>query len=93
MLSRNRYIKNVFFVPISLSMILIMQSCTRLYLGSDNQEIFDCGHIIVYGTLKRNNARQDIMPGEFLAEGIIIGELYDLGSYPGLTHGDKKIHC
>ena len=22
-------------------MILIMQSCTRLYLGSDNQEIFD----------------------------------------------------
>ena len=41
MLSRNRYIKNIFFVPISLSMILIMQSCTRLYLGSDNQEIFD----------------------------------------------------
>tara|TARA_S200000501_G_scaffold106475_1_gene99916 strand:+ start:1220 stop:2377 length:1158 start_codon:yes stop_codon:yes gene_type:complete len=41
MLSRNRYIKNLFFVPISLSMILIMQSCTRLYLGSDNQEIFD----------------------------------------------------
>ena len=61
--------------------------------AKDNQEIFDCGHIIVYGTLKRNNARQDIMPGEFLAEGIIIGELYDLGSYPGFTNGDREIHC
>lgn len=61
--------------------------------AKDDQEIFDCGHIIVYGTLKRNNARQDIMPGEFLAEGIIIGELYDLGSYPGLTNGDREIHC
>ena len=65
----------------------------RICGAKDDQEIFDCGHIIVYGTLKRNNARQDIMPGEFLAEGIITGELYDLGSYPGLTNGDREIHC
>ena len=28
-------------MPIALSMNLILQSCTRLYLGSDNQEIFN----------------------------------------------------
>ena len=61
--------------------------------AKDNQEIYDQGHIIVYGTLKRNNARQDIMPGKFLDEGIIIGELYDLGSYPGLSNGNREIHC
>ena len=38
---RNRYIKNFVFMPIALSMNLILQSCTRLYLGSDNQEIFN----------------------------------------------------
>ena len=41
MIFRNRYIKNFVFMPIALSMNLILQSCTRLYLGSDNQEIFD----------------------------------------------------
>ena len=28
-------------MPIALSLNLILQSCTRLYLGSDNQEIFN----------------------------------------------------
>lgn len=41
MIFRNRYIKNFVFMPIALSMNLILQSCTRLYLGSDNQEIFN----------------------------------------------------
>ena len=41
MIFRNRYINNFVFMPIALSMNLILQSCTRLYLGSDNQEIFN----------------------------------------------------
>ena len=41
MIFRNRYIKNFVFMPIALSLNLILQSCTRLYLGSDNQEIFN----------------------------------------------------
>ena len=41
MIFRNRYIKNFVFMPIALSMNLILQSSTRLYLGSDNQEIFN----------------------------------------------------
>ena len=41
MIFRNRYIKNFVFMPIALSMNLILQSCTRLYLGSDNHEIFN----------------------------------------------------
>ena len=41
MIFRNRYIKNFVFMPIALSMNLILHSCTRLYLGSDNQEIFN----------------------------------------------------
>ena len=41
MIFRNRFINNFVFIPIALSMNLILQSCTRLYLGSDNQEIFN----------------------------------------------------
>ena len=41
MIFRNRYIKNFVFMPIAISMNLILQSCTRLYLGSDNHEIFN----------------------------------------------------
>lgn len=41
MIFRNRYVNNFVFMPIALSLNLILQSCTRLYLGSDNQEIFN----------------------------------------------------
>ena len=41
MIFRNRYIKNFVFMPIALSMNLILQSCSRIYLGSDNQEVFN----------------------------------------------------
>ena len=38
---KNPFSKNLVFVPIALSFTLILQSCTRLYLGSDNQETFN----------------------------------------------------
>ncbi len=38
---KNPFSKNLVFVPIALFFTLILQSCTRLYLGSDNQETFN----------------------------------------------------
>ena len=33
------------------------------------------------------------MPGEFVSNGEIKGELYDLGPYPGLLDGEGQVLC
>jgi len=51
------------------------------------------GFIIAYGTLKKGQQREHIMPGEFVSGGKIKGELYDLGPYPGLVNGNDQVLC
>ena len=58
-----------------------------------NEENTNQGYIIVYGTLKRNNSRESVMTVKYISDGIIFGELYDLGQYPALVDGNKEIMC
>jgi len=53
----------------------------------------DIGFIIAYGTLKKGQLRETLMPGDFVSNGYIKGDLYDLGPYPGLIDGDGRVFC
>jgi gamma-glutamylcyclotransferase (GGCT)/AIG2-like uncharacterized protein YtfP len=33
------------------------------------------------------------MPGRYISDGTILGELYDLGQYPALVDGNNEILC
>tara|TARA_B000000475_G_scaffold272257_1_gene272924 strand:- start:23028 stop:24185 length:1158 start_codon:yes stop_codon:yes gene_type:complete len=41
MLLKSRFVKKFFTLPISIICLLLLHSCSRIYLGSDSQEIFD----------------------------------------------------
>lgn len=41
MLLKSRFVKKFFTLPISIFCYLLLHSCSRIYLGSNNQEIFD----------------------------------------------------
>jgi hypothetical protein len=41
MLLKSRFVKRFFTLPISIICLLLLHSCSRIYLGSDSQEIFD----------------------------------------------------
>ena len=41
MLLKSRFVKKFFTLPISIFCLLLLHSCSRIYLGSNNQEIFD----------------------------------------------------
>ena len=41
MLLKSRFVKKFFTLPISIFCLLFLHSCSRIYLGSNNQEIFD----------------------------------------------------
>ena len=56
----------------------------------DNSNI---GFIIAYGTLKKGQLREGLMPGDFVCNGYIKGDLYDLGPYPGLVDGNGRVFC
>lgn len=58
-----------------------------------DDENSNVGFIIAYGTLKKGHQRESIMPGEFVSNGEIKGELYDLGPYPGLLDGEGQVLC
>lgn len=49
--------------------------------------------IFVYGTLKKNQLRGSLWPRKPIARGpaITLGELWDLGSYPGLQPGSDWV--
>lgn len=59
----------------------------------ENFDTSDSGYIIAYGTLKRGQSRERIMPGEYVCNGIVNGKLYDLGPFPGLVEGDMAVSC
>jgi gamma-glutamylcyclotransferase (GGCT)/AIG2-like uncharacterized protein YtfP len=48
-----------------------------------------CGELFVYGTLKKDQLRGSLWPRQpiCIREAIVQGTLWDLGHYPGLTHG------
>lgn len=49
-------------------------------------------NIFVYGTLLKGLQRERALSrSQFIGPAWTQGELYDLGSYPGLTEGDSKI--
>ena len=49
-------------------------------------------HIFVYGILKKAGGAGDMMSGsEFVSDAKVKGDLYNLGSYPGLRHGDGVV--
>ena len=58
--------------------------------GNANNNI---GFIVAYGTLKRGHEREHFMPGDFVCDGKIKGDLYDLGPYPGLVDGNGQVVC
>jgi len=66
---------------------------TDIAKARSNEENTNQGYIIVYGTLKRNNSRESVMTGKYISDGIIFGELYDLGEYPALVDGNNEIMC
>ena len=49
----------------------------------------DTAKLFVYGTLKRDQLRGAVWPRAAVAicSAVVRGEMWDLGSYPGLTHG------
>ena len=52
-------------MPIALSMNLILQSCTRLYLGSDNQEIL--GYLYIGTSIGENKKIPNLDIDDFVS--------------------------
>lgn len=54
-------------------------------------------YVLVYGTLKQGYSNFSALELddklEYIAELTILGELYDLGSYPGMIEGEDKVHA
>lgn len=50
--------------------------------------------VFVYGTLMDGMSRGEVMNdgSEMYCHGLAKGDLYDLGDYPGLTHGEGDVH-
>lgn len=48
--------------------------------------------VFVYGTLKRGHCRQHLLGPTDHVPATIMGELVDLGAYPGLRSGDGVVH-
>ena len=95
-----KYDSNDFFLPTEKYHNLIHNGMQRrnmpvndIELAKQNLDNSDCGFIIAYGTLKKGMEREQIMPGEFVSNGKIKGDLYDLGPFPGLLDGDGEVMC
>ena len=53
----------------------------------------DSSLLFVYGTLRRGQQRHDLLEelgAEYLGQGIVVGELLDLGAYPGALKGGPQ---
>ena len=95
-----KYNSNDFFQPTEKYHNLIYNGMQRrnmpvIDIESARQNIDNSNHgfIIAYGTLKRGMERENIMTGEFVSNGIIKGDLYDLGPFPGLVEGKGEVMC
>ena len=95
-----KYDLDDFFLPTEKYHNLIHNGMQRrnmpvidIELAKQNLDNSNCGFIIAYGTLKKGMEREHIMPGEFVSNGYIKGDLYDLGPFPGLLDGDGEVMC
>ena len=53
----------------------------------------DSSLLFVYGTLRRGQERHDLLEelrADYLGQGIVVGELFDLGAYPGAVKSGPK---
>jgi gamma-glutamylcyclotransferase (GGCT)/AIG2-like uncharacterized protein YtfP len=66
---------------------------TEIDLAREDIDNTNMGFIIAYGTLKKGQLRESLMPGDFVSNGYIKGDLYDLGPYPGLIGGYGRVLC
>ena len=96
----SKYDGNSFFPPKDDYHTLIYQGLlsrnlptTDIKLAKENDDNSNIGYIVAYGTLKRGQERGHIMPGQYICEGIIKGDLFDLGPYPGIVDGSSKVSC
>jgi len=96
----SKYDDESFFLPTDYYHRLIYRGLldrnmptTGIELARQDIENSNIGFIIAYGTLKRGQQRENLMPGDFVSNGYIKGDLYDLGPYPGLVDGDGRVLC
>ena len=96
----SRYDGDSFFPPLDDYHTLIYHGLlsrnlptTDIKLAQGNADNSNMGYIIAYGTLKRGQERGQVMPGEYICEGTITGDLFDLGPYPGIVDGSSRVSC